>query len=1500
MALCASHPQINRPARIPRNAAPKEEWVLRWLLKKLKSGKDYRVEPASFLLLRQLVDLIPPKILAAILKDHKFLAILNDSVADLEEGVFAAVKEDAAGSLGRAGSETSHTLSDSPHESERHKKEKKGMKRKRAKDDNDDRDPDAMDIDDEPQSPSSSYLAFVRLFDCLYSLVMLVNERLGVDEVASSHLKHALRGGLESVAVVLGKSFRVAAIATVQLSQWRRVTDLQHLLYVLPAVLELWELRFSRRDDSENKTSNVCSRQKIGGMRHANLSLQDWFAKHCFSHALRLQLCVRSIKLDTDERAQVLHGVERLIALHVVLPARAAFFDRGGSGIDYSADEPDWSPVQPVTEALRPLFCGTELQNNHGDINKKTTWRTAELLPGFFDTAARSVPRDTFRRQTHEAPWLETLFVAVTELAFSITKEESARSTYTSDFVRVLEQLLRVALDRKVQLSLHTLLTHASYTGLLKNELAQVEWSLTALFIKLGVDIFLPNSGLNDSGRLLNALLEKIMLCWGHGISYQDDKYEIIKNGIVIPLLRGFAAARDLATFIQVWHAQLVMAEEARSQNSNLGLFTVWEDDDLCSTYGELIQTVLTDAQVSEQIQTVAADLKDGKIPDSPATYARIAILEAGFGRRSLSFEGAHEAMTSIMEAVVSTLSSKKSSLHWRWRLWRLSRNLLERNMQSTDNPLGNAIMGLVDVASKSIKRLHKSSMEKKAGALLESFEAYRFAVYSVKDANTGSDQLDKFDSLTGEIAEFIKSISVSDASRLSESPWNGRTETLDSSMSLALGYFLTLLRSPAVWNQVKPEIRRSLFEQMLSLAAAQYGSLSSSGLDGALLDARFVQAWASLVCHEYLLNAPCVVSDLVLVLSERIKNDASNRRLHVESLQRIPALLITRRLRGVLLHVLLDVLLQKKDIIVEVTIGILSLVAKLAEMPKSTATITSDWEPIWKVAQAVSLQGTEIDLHIMKAFRNLHRAVMDKLLVVSEVERRKLFKKLYRKVSSKASKLRSIELDSMDSFFLRISLSQLWTYREELSGIVDEAELAACRQRMFDLVVAELKFVKDQCRKQKLQGTIPLIKTLDLLEDFEDLAMDNEEVEKLLSKMESYIEKSADLPGSFSLQRLIRHRVLVGRGPEQSITLPVMQCAETLSLDHLYGQEQRHFIRATTERFRSMPVESLSQVIKEIRESGSFVGDNNAMYRLLVVGVAVSSLPVIEDKESPTAKELSLLCTTVTESLPRSTSIEHFSLATECLDTLLRNQTRCITQWNIDNLLACIALCASPSPGGGEGRQHSITIPPQFAPTIYTRLCRVTGTLFSLHRQKLGGRFHLILPVMQRLLNCLFFSGKGNKTNSAKTRHRSINEKNKNKYPPWLSPLSPPNAVHFTRLLTSLCDPTMSAVSRPTHHQQSLFGMGMQEGLTDQTKKAKRIAGQYLQYLIMEYAQCCLRGSLAPEVKAAVLPGLYAVMDVMPKDTMRALNAGLDVSGRAVFKGLYDDYVRFGKWNKG
>jgi len=1444
LMLCESHPETHRNAKIQLSATPKAEWTLRWLLKRLKNGKNYRVDPASFLLLRQLIDVIPPKNLATTLKEQKFLSILCDTVADLEADIFATVGRGQ--SIASFDSDSSHTLASSPTQDDQ--KSPQGTKRKRVAPENG---AEAMDEDEQPQNPASCLLAFIRALDCLYGVVTLAQQTLGTDENANSHLKLALRGEPALVARLLGRSFQVAAVAVTQFSQAGKTTDLQHLIFVLPAIVELWESRSFREDDTHNKTSN------------------EAFAKFCFAHALRLQLCLRTTNLDTDERAHLLHALERILALHVLLPARAAFFKRGGTGIDYSHQETDWSPVKPVTDTFRPIIREYSLiqmsQGESKDVSFHPSWRSIELLPELFDNAVRAVPRDFFRRQTHEAPWLETLFVAVAELAYTTAKEEDP-ATSSARFITVLEELLRVALVRNVGLSLHTVLTHAGYTGLLAEGLEQVQWNVTALVISLGVDIFLPNSGLRDSRKLLDALLDKIRLQWHKGFHNKSHEYNVVKNDVVIPLVRGFAAARDLTTFMEVWRNELVKLEDARAQNASLPKFSVWEDDDLCDVYSELMRTSLTGTSLAEQVRSAATKAKadNDKVSESSESYATFVLVEAGFRGRMLASDNSEEILVSLIETLSATLSSKQI-LHWRWRLWRFVRVLLENNTLPTDGKLARALSPLLGSVPGMIRRNHKN-LESIPLAPLEAWEGYRYALVVIKGKPT-DEQLEAFANISKRVTDFIVSVSTDSAQKSMKSPWNGRVDTLDSPRALCLAYFMALIRVPKAWERVPSEKRSRQLEHLLSLAAVQYRS-SSLGLEAVADDARFLQAWASVACHEYLLSVPYIVQDLVQVLNQTIENDHHNRRLCVESMQRIPAALITRGLRTAILNKFHSVLLQQ-DSSPEIVVGLLTMMAKLAAMPKCDAILTAEWEPISTAARAINLQGTEVDLQIMKSFRSLHRAVIAKLLVLREDHRVEMSKKLFARTSKQTSKLRQIDRNSMADFLLRLTLSEMWVHRKQLRDAFSEDDLASCRQHVFGLILADMKAVKEQCRKQKLEETITLIKTIDALEDFGDMVTNNIEVEKFLSKIENYMEMSIDSAPS----RLIRRRLLASKGPDKSITKPVLQCAETLTLQSLYAEDQQLFMRATTERFRAMTPKKISQAIHEIRELG-FTGDN-AGYRLLVVYLALASLPPIEDKESPVAHELSQLGLDLTDALPKSTSIIQFCLIAECLSLLLRVHTRSLGQCNVDDVLTSIGSCAS------KAGPH---ISPECAPTIYTRLCRLMGLVLGLQRLKIGGRFHLVVKAMQRLLACLF-------ANSPK-RSRSAKSQANLSQPFWLSPLSASHTTHYTRLLTSLCDPTVSAVIRPQSGAS-------REALTDETKKAKRIAGQYLQYVITAYSKFSLKASLAPEVKAALMPGLYAALDVMSKESMRALNAALDVSGRAVFKSLYDDYVKFGKWNK-
>lgn len=201
-------------------------------------------------------------------------------------------------------------------------------------------------------------------------------------------------------------------------------------------------------------------------------------------------------------------------------------------------------------------------------------------------------------------------------------------------------------------------------------------------------------------------------------------------------------------------------------------------------------------------------------------------------------------------------------------------------------------------------------------------------------------------------------------------------------------------------------------------------------------------------------------------------------------------------------------------------------------------------------------------------------------------------------------------------------------------------------------------------------------------------------------------------------------------------------------------------------------------------------------------------------------------------------------------------------------------------------------------------------------HRLKLGGRYHLILPALQGLLRCLFSPYPSLPNNSTRKLSSSSLSSASSPWTSKTSIISFPHASLYSRLLTILCSPTVSAVTARPRSFHSSFS----HSLNDETKKARSIAGQHLQYLIMEYCTCQLWGHLTTTtlgttttaagiigddddgeknnkggmmMREKLMPGIFAVMDVMSAEVKRTVNTRLDASGRSIFKGLYEKWGR-------
>ncbi|KAF4978593.1 hypothetical protein F66182_17342, partial [Fusarium sp. NRRL 66182] len=333
--------------------------------------------------------------------------ILKNIVDDLNNAVFKSLPDGA--NRTSSDSETSETVQGSPVRS---KKRKRGNDSAGA-----DNDIVMYDVGNGESQSERAILAYSRFSDAFYVLMNLANAQSVRGDVSQFHLQQSLRLDPANAAEILGKLIRLFAGLIVEFAKGKKSDRLQPLLKTNTVCFGLWDLK------------------KVGINGIDKSSINTAFSESCFLEALRLYRLVVSSGAESDDARLITRSIEKLIALHVILPARSLFMERGGSGIDYSkAEDPDWSAVQPVTATFRPLFedrAPIDINCNGTDIGSvdqnscifPATWKPAELIPTFYDIVARSVPRDSFRRQNAEASWLETVFVALAELAYSSTQQ---------------------------------------------------------------------------------------------------------------------------------------------------------------------------------------------------------------------------------------------------------------------------------------------------------------------------------------------------------------------------------------------------------------------------------------------------------------------------------------------------------------------------------------------------------------------------------------------------------------------------------------------------------------------------------------------------------------------------------------------------------------------------------------------------------------------------------------------------------------------------------------------------------------------------------------------------------------------------------------------------------------------------------------------------------------------------------------------------------------------
>lgn len=234
------------PLELITRPAPKEEWVLRWLLKRLKAT-TYRIHSQSYILLQKLLQRISRRAIASTFVEYKFAQLLKDIVDDLNNAVFKSLSHGIARTS--SDSETSETVQGSPVRS---KKRKRGNGNTGA-----DNDIVMYDAGSGESQAERAIHAYSRFSEAFYVLMNLVNDQSDRGNVSQFHLQQSLRLDPAVAAEILGKLIRLSAGLIVEYAKEKKSDQLRHLLKTTAAYFSLWDLKKAGINGIDKSSINV-------------------------------------------------------------------------------------------------------------------------------------------------------------------------------------------------------------------------------------------------------------------------------------------------------------------------------------------------------------------------------------------------------------------------------------------------------------------------------------------------------------------------------------------------------------------------------------------------------------------------------------------------------------------------------------------------------------------------------------------------------------------------------------------------------------------------------------------------------------------------------------------------------------------------------------------------------------------------------------------------------------------------------------------------------------------------------------------------------------------------------------------------------------------------------------------------------------------------------------------------------------------------------------------
>jgi nucleolar pre-ribosomal-associated protein 2 len=1432
------------------------EWVLRWILEKLKDGAEAgvqaRANPRAWCLLDWMIYLLPTSPCATQLRDAGFLGVLEQVLQENfeKDGTVQPVPNQKDGSVQPGSNLREKTLRDSSESSET-VQEDRTVSRKRKR-------PSSGTTPSKKQAIQSDGLE--KLFTAIAQVVASIcakarSRGVGEDLMHTEHMRMTLRTESAQAARIL--KYWLMAVRRFLSAASQSGNAPPNALLDLSAVMEIWELRNIESDDSTGASA-------------------DQFSTECLIPVLLLYdgLQNRADQANLDQDADSVHqrtiqGLERLLARHLFVPSRAAFLTTRANKTPKKTDaEPE--AIEALASNLEPL--GAKL------LQAAQIHDTSSPIPPYFlslfasvplllDMAIRFSPLRTAKSRSAEQPWIQRVFVSLAHCVGCPLKAPEFPVPEAS--LHALEKALGVLTLRNVTIDIGVLKDlFRFYSGVrsFSKQAGPVHWSLIAALVKLNPDMFVPRTssststpdgGVEDITTLLfdqitRTQSEREEIAAGYSFSLQDQvaadafKGDVIIS-IIIPIMSAFARNRDLLGFIQRWDVQLCL----QAIDSNSGIFelkrSVWVGHNMIVEMGRLFEQTLAQRQklklFRDHVERIIPPKRSQLRPDISDQE------KEHFAKATSS--------AVILQMMLTSIDSDETTELLEPQLLILFSHVTEL----LQNDEGAVITNPADRWFTLCRLLNilwpihfHASRQAQEHVLRPIFET------ALKEIYTSQAKIDEPDfdlSTRGPVLLFLLCVcdhlrTVSGWEELLAETIPGIIDGLTSNDLLGLSDNLCT-EYVQLLEYLEPDKRESQLKSLLTKVSV-LGDENRHQFVSVLSQSLFCSASTGL--------RDAYAGALVTALGEFPKPSIPLAIVETALVQIRPSAL-SRERREVALDSITEILTSKPQ---NVDL-FLSVMVTLMEVPNATAKVSSNGSALFDIAASVHDKNLESP-DTLQLFQELVRLTLGHILPnKDQTQNKQYFEKF-------ESKLASITKKPKHCYPARLAILKATVLVPKADALlpVDQyvAFLAGCLSNADPSVE---NYVVDAFNEIPLSV---LEQDADLLE-VAQASIRSWLVTKL--DLESLSNLSDEIFATAPMETWIRVQTLMARYQLYPDAAWFLQLSTKILKQTMAVVKEREHLNSVlisvNDVISGLSIVDKLDLIHPLLQAEN-KDSNDPWHRILPVLISSLDDRLLDEAEQK-QQQLSIL-PKLSNLASKTSSIAVFSACFDTIDTILTSKHSLTSQHSLEALLTTLVKLTS---------RNSPFLPSTHASQIYTRLCETARYILLLHRSRLGGRFHLLLPLLQNLLFCLFIPNAG---------RVSI-------LPPWLKPttsattpirLSPTNASSFTRLLSTLCSPTHSSVAK-AHHRPGTASTSTRTTLNDPVKAAREYASHYIYPFLGSFCRFTLNGRLEPGVRDKLMLGLWECVGVarLDREALDALFAGLDKGSRDVWRGVWEEYCR-------